>query len=53
MATKEAFENEDFGAKKALEAAIDKNFLLNRVFSERATDTMEEATVIRQFKKNM
>ena len=35
MATKEVFENEDFDAKEALEAAINnRRFLLNRVFSD-------------------
>ena len=45
MATKEAFENEDFDPWEALESAIDKRrFLLNRVFAnKRVAETMEDS----------
>ena len=48
MATKEAFEKEDFDAKEKLEAAVD------RVFTDiRFTDTTENNDPIRNSKSNL
>ena len=44
MATKDAFVNEDFDAREAIETALDiRKFLVGRIFpNRRATDTNED-----------